>query len=143
MSISYHRTACFISLLGLWACSGATEPSPSTQFNGNWNAVSLNGSPLPVNYTFGVLQIRAVYRTLTIIGDTGSWNDSTETTANGTTFYSGHHSSIQWSTTGSQLTVIVSNLPSTPFVLDFTVQGDGSLLETKQDGANVVYRRAP
>lgn len=129
------------SVLVLTSCGGSTSMDPNAQWNGTWTAVSLNGSPLPVNYTVGSTQVRAVYRRLTLLGNQGTWSDSTETTPNGTTFYSGHHNFITWSIAGDQIMVIANNAPSSDFVLNFAVQSDGSLLETHQDAATVVYRR--
>ena len=132
-------------------CGGSTAPDPLAQWNGDWNAVTLNGSPLPATYTTnytlnGVnysFQTRAVSRRLTIIGTGGIFTDSTEMTSNGRTDYFGGGSFIKWSIAGNQITVVSASpcYCSRDFTTSFTVQSDGSLLNTDFDGANVIYRK--
>lgn len=132
------RFISIVALILLAACGGATAPDPDAQWVGTWNAVSLNGSALPVAH--GVWQTRAVYRRLTLAsGHAGQWNDSTQHTYSGTTYSDGNHYSIYWWKAGNQIHVNAQDAWFSP--LTFSIQADGSLLETEQDAAQVIYHR--
>lgn len=130
-----------LGLLGLLIClacgKDSTAPDP---LNGTYNAVSVNGFPLPATYTVGVIQETVYHRRLMLLNGLGSWDDSTVVVTSGTKYNASQGEFIKWTVSGNRLTVLGSS-PSSQLALFFIVQPDGSLLSDFNDGMSIVYRR--